>query len=56
MKIAISASGKTNESLLDIRFGRCEYFQIFDTQSGEVKILENEGQNASGGAGIASSN
>ena len=56
MKIAISASGKTNESLLDIRFGRCEYFQIFDTQSGEVKILENKGQNASGGAGIASSN
>ncbi|MFA6939720.1 MAG: NifB/NifX family molybdenum-iron cluster-binding protein [Clostridiaceae bacterium] len=56
MKIAISASGKSNESLLDIRFGRCEYFQIHDTQSGEVKILENKGQNASGGAGIASSN
>ncbi len=56
MKIAISAAGKNNESLLDIRFGRCEYFQIHDTESGEVKILENKGQNSSGGAGIVSAN
>lgn len=56
MKIAISATGKTNESLLDMRFGRCEYFQIHDTESGEITILENKGQNASGGAGIAASN
>ncbi len=44
------------ENLLDMRFGRCEYFQIHDTESKEVKILENEGQNASGGAGIVASN
>ncbi|AUM96039.1 TPA: NifB/NifX family molybdenum-iron cluster-binding protein [Clostridium botulinum] len=56
MKIAISSTGKTMENLLDIRFGRCEYFQIHDTESKEVKILENEGQNASGGAGIVASN
>ncbi|MHB9940629.1 diguanylate cyclase [Clostridium sporogenes] len=56
MKIAISATGKTMENLLDMRFGRCEYFQIHDTESKEVKILENEGQNASGGAGIVASN
>ena len=56
MKIVISATGKTNESLLDKRFGRCEYFQIHDTKTGEVKFLENIGQNASGGAGIAASN
>ncbi|ENK0837776.1 NifB/NifX family molybdenum-iron cluster-binding protein [Clostridium botulinum] len=56
MKIAISAIGKTMENLLDMRFGRCEYFQIHDTESKEVKILENEGQNASGGAGIVASN
>ena len=52
MKIAISSTGKTMENLLDMRFGRCEYFQIHDTESKEVKILENEGRNASGGAGM----
>ncbi|NFA61836.1 NifB/NifX family molybdenum-iron cluster-binding protein [Clostridium sporogenes] len=56
MKIAISSTGRTMENSLDIRFGRCEYFQIHDTKSKEVKILENEGQNASGGAGIVASN
>ncbi|AVQ39456.1 diguanylate cyclase [Clostridium sporogenes] len=56
MKIAISSTGKTMENLLDMRFGRCEYFQIHDTESKEVKILENKGQNASGGAGIVASN
>lgn len=55
MKIVISATGKTSENLLDMRFGRCEYFQIHDTESGEVKILENKGQNSSGGAGIVAS-
>ncbi len=42
--------------MLDKRFGRCEYFQIHDTNTGEIKILENEGESASGGAGIAASN
>jgi len=37
MKIAISATGKTTEDSLDKRFGRCEYFQIHNTESGEVK-------------------
>jgi len=56
MKIAISANGETNESLLDVRFGRCEYFQIHDTKNKEVKILENEGLSANGGAGIVAAN
>jgi len=56
LKIVISAEGKTIENLLDIRFGRCEYFQIHDTESGEVKILENKGQNCSGGAGFVAAN
>jgi predicted Fe-Mo cluster-binding NifX family protein len=53
MKVAISATGKTTDTLLDMRFGRCEYFQIYDTESGEVKIIENKGQLSGGGAGIA---
>lgn len=56
MKIAISATGKTTEDLFDVRFGRCEYFQIHDTESGEIKVLENEGQNTGGGVGIIASN
>ncbi len=56
MKIAVSAEGKTIVNLLDMRFGRCEYFQIHDTEGGEIKVLENQGKNASGGAGIYASN
>lgn len=56
MKIAISATGETNEALLDMRFGRCRYFQIYNTESGETVSLENKGMSSSGGAGIASSN
>ena len=56
MKIAISANGETNESILDARFGRCEYFQIHDTEKKEVQILENLGKCASGGAGIVAAN
>lgn len=44
MKIVISSNGKINENLLDKRFGRCGYFQIHDTKTGEVKISENKGQ------------
>lgn len=52
MRIGISAKGRTLDSLLDERFGRCEYFLIYDTKNEQVNILENEGQTASGGAGI----
>lgn len=56
MKIAISSTGKTAEDLLDMRFGRCQYFYVHNTENGEVKILENEGQKTGGGAGIAAAN
>ena len=49
MKIAISAHGVEANSLLDMRFGRCKYFQIHNTD----KVLENNGQFSGGGAGIA---
>lgn len=53
MKIAISAAGKDMDSLLDARFGRCEYFQIHDTESKEVIVIDNKGLTCGGGAGIA---
>ncbi|MDU4860274.1 MAG: NifB/NifX family molybdenum-iron cluster-binding protein [Terrisporobacter othiniensis] len=56
MKIAISTNGTTKESLLDSRFGRCNYFQIYDTDTKEFSVIENKGFTAAGGAGIAASN
>ena len=56
MKIAVSSSGNTSDTMVDLRFGRCEYFMIYDTETKEYKALENDGQKASGGAGIAASN
>ncbi len=53
MKIAISSAGQNKESFLDKRFGRCNYFLIFNTENGEYKAIKNEGGTASGGAGIA---
>lgn len=52
MRIGISAKGRTLDSLLDERFGRCEYFLIYDTENEQLNVLENKGQTASGGAGI----
>ena len=56
MKIAISAKGKITDDLIDMRFGRCEHFQIHDTELKVVKVLENKGESASGGAGIVAAN
>lgn len=56
MKIAVSAKGKITDDLFDGRLGRCEYFQIHDTENKAIKILNNKGIEASGGAGIAAAN
>ncbi|CDF57867.1 NifB/NifX family molybdenum-iron cluster-binding protein [Thermobrachium celere] len=53
MRVVISATGKDINDLMDVRFGRCRYFQIHDTEAGEFRVLENEGQKSGGGAGIA---
>jgi predicted Fe-Mo cluster-binding NifX family protein len=52
MKIAISATGLHKESLLDRRFGRCDYFLIFNTETGDYKVISNNGVSSGGGAGI----
>ncbi len=53
MKLGISSSGADISSLLDLRFGRCSYFLIHDTDTKENVIIENPAKNASGGAGTA---
>jgi predicted Fe-Mo cluster-binding NifX family protein len=55
MKIAISAQGKGAESPMDPRFGRCQGFVVYDTDSGAFDYVDNAGQaNLPQGAGIQS--
>lgn len=51
MKIAIPASEKNINSLIDERFGRCLYFCIYNRKSGETRFMVNEISNAAGGVG-----
>lgn len=53
MKIAVSTAGQNKDSLLDKRFGRCEYFLIYDTEISEFYKIDNVGVSSGGGAGIA---
>ena len=53
MKIAMSASGKDLDSNLDLRFGRCPYFIIYDLDTEQFTAMGNKGEGAGGGAGIA---
>jgi len=55
MKIAISSTGKTLESNVDARFGRCSYFLIVEIKNkkiGNIKAIENIAKAQMGGAGI----
>lgn len=53
MKVAISSSGDSLESKLDRRFGRCEFFAIYDTITKLVEFVHNPNKNAEEGAGPA---
>jgi predicted Fe-Mo cluster-binding NifX family protein len=54
MKIAVTSTGKTLDSQIDLRFGRAAYFIIVDTETMDFTVLENENMAAAGGAGISS--
>jgi predicted Fe-Mo cluster-binding NifX family protein len=51
MKIAISSTGNRADSLFDKRFGRAEYFCIYDKETKETVFFENEHAHANNGAG-----
>jgi len=58
MKVAISSTGKTLESEVDARFGRCSYFIIAEIENKKIKntkTIKNIAAGQSGGAGITSS-
>jgi len=51
MKIAISATRPGDEATLEMRFGRCPIFAVYDSDRDEFEWYENEGINAPSGAG-----
>lgn len=51
MKIAVCSKGVEMNSLCDERFGRCETFVIFDTETKESFSIDNEAKNEGAGAG-----
>jgi len=52
-KIAIASNGKTLESQVDPRFGRCSYFLVVDSETEEFKVLTNTADSMPQGAGIS---
>jgi len=54
MKICITSEGKTLDSKVDPRFGRCQNFIFFDTDTGNFEAQENTNAQFQGGAGIQS--
>jgi len=54
MKIAISSTGNTLESTLDMHFGRCNFFVIYDTESKSVEYIPNPYKETEEKAGTAS--
>jgi len=54
MKICITSEGKTLDSKVDPRFGRCQYFIIVETDTLEFEAIQNPNIEAMGGAGIQS--
>lgn len=54
MKICITSEGKTLDSKVDPRFGRCRNFIFFDTDNGNFEAQENSSSQFQGGAGIQS--
>ena len=51
MKIAISVTKAGEGAGLEMRFGRCPYFAVYDSETKEYEWFENAGIKAASGAG-----
>jgi len=54
MKVAVSSTGKTIDSVIDPRFGRCGWFLVVETEDMTSEAFSNESVALGGGAGIQS--
>jgi len=53
LKVVVTSSGEKLDSLVDQRFGRCGWFVVADTETGEYRAVNNvQNLNAAQGAGI----
>jgi len=52
MLIVISSTENSKSGKVDLRFGRCKYFALFNTSTKEYSFIENQGINSNKGAGI----
>jgi predicted Fe-Mo cluster-binding NifX family protein len=53
MKVAISACGDSLAAQTHGLFGRCDYFVLVDTETGESVAIKNDSAEAATGAGTA---
>ena len=53
MKVMITSRGDSLNSQMDERYGRSEYFIIYDTESGSYEAIKNPFLNDQGGVGIS---
>jgi predicted Fe-Mo cluster-binding NifX family protein len=53
MKVAVCSQGDSLESRVDPRFGRCSYFLVFDTETGDAQAFPNPSTSVAHGAAIA---
>lgn len=51
MKVAITSIGSSMDAKVDARFGRCNYFAIYNTENQETEFVNNPYKNADEGAG-----
>lgn len=52
MKVVVCAKNSNGlESEVDERFGRAEYYVVFDTETKDIKTIENSAKNEAQGAG-----
>ncbi|MBN1534074.1 MAG: NifB/NifX family molybdenum-iron cluster-binding protein [Spirochaetes bacterium] len=54
MKLCVTSTGPSLESMMDPRFGRCIYFIIVEPDSMQFEAVENDASGAAGGAGVQS--
>ncbi len=54
MKIAVTSQGEDLNAEVDPRFGRCQYFIIYNTETDEHEVVDNASISLGGGAGIQS--
>jgi len=53
-KICVTSQKDSLDSPVDLRFGRCQYFIIVDTDTLKFEAIKNPNANSVGGAGIQS--